>query len=529
MRPEGHIRDLPLPPGRLAGGLSTEGDTLAFRMGNRVVGPAPGIPLLLVYGDLGPPPPSGTSAVRLSLANLKAQIMRATCPVLDLLWQGERVRLAATGMAWKGLPNASLSSPLNLVVLLHLLADRAGGALIDLTFSGIAPGLEGGAGSAWDPPSGADRERTAAFERHVAIVAGAWAQGSLPRPAPGLLAEIGSVGPSVKGPEAPVAPPWAQAPSDRPKAPWIQKEGQHKRLTLKVWPVLWGGPLIAIGLGRLALTLGPWVLGAAGAVAIALGLRDLAFLQELQAVPEGKVRSLAMGPVEVSGRICSSAPVLARCAPVRCAWYRWEEQQKVTEYITDGQGHNMRTTSWKTVASATFGEIPFQLDDGTGKVWVQPAGAEVEVESSTTQLAFDRRLIEWLLPDGGQVFALGVAQHRTDRPTFQQRMHDRLAALKQDPVALARYGVAAGGPPAQDVWDAVRAAVEKEVVAEVGTEQAEPDDVFIGAGKGAPFLLVDRSRTEELKRLKYRALGGTIVGGLYALISAGWLIAHALH
>jgi hypothetical protein len=210
---------------------------------------------------------------------------------------------------------------------------------------------------------------------------------------------------------------------------------------------------------------------------------------------------------------------------LRCAWYRWEEQQKVTEYVSDGRGHTTTTTHWKTVAQAAFTEIPFELDDGTGKVWVQPAGAEVEVDSNTTMLDSDRRVLEWLIPDGTQAFVFGVAQHRTDRPNPTARMHDRLAELKHDPAALARYGIAAGGELAADQWDAVRAAVEKEVMAGIGTEEAEPDDVFVGAGRDAPFLLVERSRSEQLDKLKYRALGGTIVGSLYIVLAAGWWIA----
>src|SRR5207342_780581 len=117
-----------------------------------------------------------------------------------------------------------------------------------------------------DLPEGADRQRATAFERYATRVAAAWSQGTVPSPPPGLLSEVSVARAPRELPQA--VPPWAAPPTDRAKAPWV-RTGLRSRWTLKLWPALWIGPVVAVllssrALGHAGSGFPPWL----GAVAL---------------------------------------------------------------------------------------------------------------------------------------------------------------------------------------------------------------------------------------------------------------------
>jgi len=85
--------------------------------------------------------------------------------------------------------------------------------------------------------------------------------------------------------------------------------------------------------------------------------------------PASKIRSAAMGLVEVSGLATGPYTLTAPITGVPCYFYRstaWEWKQ---------QGRN---SSWQKVAEENM-HVPFYLDDNTGRVLVNPQGAELDI------------------------------------------------------------------------------------------------------------------------------------------------------
>src|SRR5690349_10545482 len=85
--------------------------------------------------------------------------------------------------------------------------------------------------------------------------------------------------------------------------------------------------------------------------------------------PSSKIRSAAMGLVEVSGLACGPYTVNAPVTGVPCYYYRtmawqWKRSGKNSE--------------WQLVADESL-HVPFYLDDNTGKVLVNPQGAELDI------------------------------------------------------------------------------------------------------------------------------------------------------
>jgi hypothetical protein len=346
---------------------------------------------------------------------------------------------------------------------------------------------------------GADRERLALFERFSAAAALAWNRGLYPATAAGQLASIGVASVSSVSPFAFSA----AAPAPSP-IPWIRKEKASRlRLGMVPWIIL--GPVYAIHVSHnvrvAAAALA--VCGAASVVVAALGLR---LRERLRAVPLSRVRSLAMGPVGLTGHVVSCASLKVPYSMTVCAWYRFELQ----EQRGDGSERNYRT-----ILSGSSGDLPFRLEDETGRVLVQPADAEIDVEPSTMPLGLGQRLREWVLEEGESIYVAGVAQRRSSLEDEHRLLSERLSALKHDPAAMTRLG--AVGDDAVEAWDRVRADVERQVLSELSARESEEDNVFIGSAPGQPFLIASRSRRDQTRRLTWQFAAGAALGIAYLL------------
>jgi len=117
----------------------------------------------------------------------------------------------------------------------------------------------------------------------------------------------------------------------------------------------------------------PWfwpVLGAG--VGVYLFYHGFQLLQRKRLImdtPSSRIRSAAMGLVEVSGLATGPYTLTAPITAVPCYYYRtmvWQWKQ---------QGKN---SSWVKEADESL-HVPFYLDDGTARVLVNPQGAEMEI------------------------------------------------------------------------------------------------------------------------------------------------------
>ncbi len=110
----------------------------------------------------------------------------------------------------------------------------------------------------------------------------------------------------------------------------------------------------------LAATLaGPW--------AIYRGVKAWRVRQVMDATPASRIRSMAMGLVELNGNVSERSRVTAPFSARPCAY--WEVEIATRSSRRDG------SSSWSTVHRNRSGH-PFYLRDDTGTVLVYPQGAE---------------------------------------------------------------------------------------------------------------------------------------------------------
>jgi E3 ubiquitin ligase len=118
---------------------------------------------------------------------------------------------------------------------------------------------------------------------------------------------------------------------------------------------------------------GAWIWAAAGAAAgMYLFYRGFRLLQRKRLIldtPASKIRSASLGLVEISGLAAGPYTMIAPITGVSCFYVRtiaWRWQQRG------------RNKAWVKVADESL-HVPFFLDDNTGRVLVDPEGAEMDI------------------------------------------------------------------------------------------------------------------------------------------------------
>ena len=120
---------------------------------------------------------------------------------------------------------------------------------------------------------------------------------------------------------------------------------------------------VETGLSALATLAGPWF--------FYRGFQALRVQQLMRNTPTARVRSMAMGTVEVNGTLLPRSRVAAPFSNRPCVWWEVDIQAQSSRSKT-GQ------RTWQTVHHASSGH-PFFLRDETGIALVYPQGAECKV------------------------------------------------------------------------------------------------------------------------------------------------------
>lgn len=456
------LRAAPRP--LLAGGVAAADGALGLRVHGRLAGPPPGVPLLFVLGDLGEDAAASPGGPSRAGDTFSQRLLRATYPVVDVVWAGGRVRVPLRQMAWRELPGRAFSPPANLGLLLAALAAASGGTILDLEFDGQEL-LAGPPLGVDEPLEGADRTRTQRFDRYAAAAAAAWSKGLYPAVAAGRVA-LARDGLALEPGNFFARKP---APAATTSVPWIRRSGRSR-----VRPAPWAwlavlpvpGLFVASPRAAASVLIAGFALGGAGLVLS--GLAALRRRERLRSLQPARIRSMALGPVQVSGRVAACAPLVAPYSRTRCGWFRFELRERGGDDPED-------RSLLRTTEAGGSGDLPFWLVDETGAVLVQPAGAEVDVEPYSATLGPGLEAVEWSLPEGGTIFVSGVAQRRSTDTV--------------DPPAPSGHGA------------------------------PERDDVFLGSAPGEPLVLSARSRKGESSRWDWQFRVGAVVGGVYLLIA----------
>jgi hypothetical protein len=260
-----------------------------------------------------------------------------------------------------------------------------------------------------------------------------------------------------------------------------------------------------------------WPLGSAAAVgfgtfAFAQGFRALRVQRLITDTPTTKVRSIAMGLVEVEGTVRARSQVVAPFTSRSCAW--WEvELQTLSE-------SNKGLNRWSTVYKEQSGN-PFYLADSTGTALVYPQGADMRVGDvvmeETHGLGVPEPYASFMA--GRQlgmrhIWSMGAMR-------FRERVVD-------EGCAVFVLGRANPKPHAVDVSmdeDALQATGTDALRAQhVRTHDGECCAVIRRGKDDVAFLISERSEKSVSTEYGFKALGGLVGGPLLALFGVWCLI-----
>lgn len=288
-------------------------------------------------------------------------------------------------------------------------------------------------------------------------------------------------------------------------------------------------------LGSIALMVG-------GLLVFVMGFKLLKKKRLVENIPTSKIRSMAMGQVEIQGQAVDCQCFTAPFTQNRCVYYSYRVEKWV-------QGN--KRNYWKTIHHDDTRLAPFYLSDETGKAIIYPDGAEFSLPedfSLTTDLFTNipSHIVEFLdargvsyknllggnkklrfretyIGPGEGVYVLGVCQDNrmNVKANFQNTLGKAVQKVKNNPELLKKYDRNADGDLSPFEWELAVRQIEDEV-RESPVEDEEK--VFVGRGQGKDqfFLISDRGERSLLTRLKWQSIGAIYGGAIFFLLGL-WL------
>lgn len=236
------------------------------------------------------------------------------------------------------------------------------------------------------------------------------------------------------------------------------------------------------------------------------GFRLLRMKRLIENTPTSKVRSIAMGRVEVHGTARRQYALISPMSNIACIYYRLIRYKR-----------NYKN-NWVISSISSSGHVPFWLEDETGRVSVDPNGAKIK--SGHRQESFgggsvafggaqgaDEKWVEEIIYDGALVYVLGEAQvKKSARLPRQQRRAAALRHIKQDTQKLTSYDSNSDGRIDESEWQAVRDEVDDQLLREdlAGNSQLkrQEDQVVIKKPRhrGVPYMISETASEAKLIR-----------------------------
>jgi len=228
----------------------------------------------------------------------------------------------------------------------------------------------------------------------------------------------------------------------------------------------------------------------------------------IENIPTSKVRSAAMGICEIIGLAKEKFPLKSPLTFTECVYYRF--------LIEEERSGSKGRTYWATVSSGSS-ILPFYVEDETGKMLVDPAGAEVILPADfrNTEGFFPRkRYTEWYICQCEAIYVLGTVGKAADSDEIHKaKLTERLKEIKQHKGMLEIFDADKNGQLDAKEWDAAVAKVEEILNEEEPGGWRIEDDVVISAGAaGVEYIISDHSEKELIGRFELAAYGSIFFG-----------------
>lgn len=232
--------------------------------------------------------------------------------------------------------------------------------------------------------------------------------------------------------------------------------------------------------------------------------------RQLENLPTSKIRSVALGLVEVHGRARRKYAVVSPMTQQPCVFYRLRKLRR-----------NHENQSWDEVSTSDCGPVPFAIEDDTGRLTVDPRGAVLKPrhrqEGLPGQMSMllmaasvadpTEKWIEEIIPEGAPIYVVGYASApRPASSSLRERTVANLRELKQNRHLMHQYDADGDGHISSDEWQVAREEIEERVLrhslAASEEDGPRPSSVVIGrpARRDLPFIIAETASEAHLTR-----------------------------
>lgn len=270
--------------------------------------------------------------------------------------------------------------------------------------------------------------------------------------------------------------------------------------------------------------------------------------QLIDNIPTSKVRGMAMGLVELSGRAKRSTPLKGPLSQEDCVAYT---------YLIERYERREKSSSWVTIAKGNSFQCSFDLEDETGHVTIVPHNVEFIADAAysfttgwgktlppnlinfmtESSIAYrgllgnhTLRFTERSIRPGDSIYVLGTAKKTAASVQEEQirknRLVERLKEVKNDPKFMAQADTNQDGHISEDEWQRAVLKVEHDLLQNEMSQAVASDvpDVVIGQGETEKTFIVSNKSQEDLNQsFAWQMIGG-IFGGATVSVACLWYL-----
>lgn len=267
----------------------------------------------------------------------------------------------------------------------------------------------------------------------------------------------------------------------------------------------------------------------------------------IENIPTSKIRSMAMGLVELYGEaepyfILIKAPLTGE----DCVFYK---------YLVERYESRGKSSSWVTVVNNTSYHNPFYLNDDTGKVLINlqhvelhmaepdftfetgPCGQEYPqpllsflTQNSISYKSFfvrhRMRFKEWRIHRKDKIYVLGSARKNENLASdFKLELYNRIEQLKNSPAEIKKIDKNQDGEIGMDEWGRAVQDIEMDLLEELkNIDKPLETNIVIARGQEEKvFIISEKSEKDLTSFLFSRAIPEIIVGALLSIVCLSFL------
>lgn len=245
-------------------------------------------------------------------------------------------------------------------------------------------------------------------------------------------------------------------------------------------------------------------------------LRILPRIVWITATPTSPIRSLALGLVEMTGKVKLDKTISSPASGMECCLTRYKIQELEVNHTPWG-----RTASWHTINSG-FRYTPFFLQDEEGnRILIDPAGAQLIIPCETydpniglADTEGSIRYLEEAIYPNSLLFVLGEAKKKSQYADHKGEVDARLADVRGDPEKMAALDGNKDGQVDEVEWEETVRKTEEKVTEEAVMAAKDPLETVV-LGKPSfkrPFVISTRSEKKVLNLLRWKGYSMLVLG-----------------